>query len=150
MGNQEVRKFPNWVPNQEPGTKPESSGLNFLGQPRSYWLYREVTVYYRNLLGFAQNFLFFTKKFFILISYHYLVNINVTRFAALGSHPLNCMLLLLLLYLSCLYSCQRLSQIQLIIQDKIFKIFIQKRQLTQMLKNNFLGFRFRKGGHRNF
>ena len=27
---------------QEPGTEPGSSGLNFLGQPRSNWLYREV------------------------------------------------------------------------------------------------------------
>ena len=30
---------------QEPGTEPGSSGLNFLGQPRSNWLYQEVTVF---------------------------------------------------------------------------------------------------------
>ena len=48
---------------QEPGTEPRSSGLNFLGQPRSNWFYREVTVFYRNLLVFDGNLLVFTKKF---------------------------------------------------------------------------------------
>ena len=48
---------------QEPGTEPRSSGLNFLGQPRSNWLYREVTVFYSNFQVFEGNSLVFTMKF---------------------------------------------------------------------------------------
>ena len=37
---------------QEPGTEPRSSGLNFLGQPRSNWFYREVTVFLQEYTGY--------------------------------------------------------------------------------------------------
>ena len=37
---------------QEPGTEPGSSGLNFLGQPRSNWFYWEVTVFLQEFTGF--------------------------------------------------------------------------------------------------
>ena len=41
--NQEVENSPNQVPYQDPGTEPGSSGLNFLGGPRSNWFNRDVT-----------------------------------------------------------------------------------------------------------
>ena len=48
---------------QEPGTEPGSSGLNFLGQPRSNWLYREVTVFLQEYTVFYVKLLAFTEKF---------------------------------------------------------------------------------------
>ena len=48
-------KFQNRVPNQVPGTEPGSSGLNFLGEPRSYWLYQEVTGFSQELTGFCHE-----------------------------------------------------------------------------------------------
>ena len=50
-------------------------------QPRSNWLYREVTDFFTNLLDFAGNLMGFTKKFFILISNNYFVNINTSGYS---------------------------------------------------------------------
>ena len=59
------------------------------------WVNQEVIGYtgkslffYGNLLGFAGNLLVFTKKFFILISYYYVVNINNTNLMNWGSKPM--------------------------------------------------------------
>ena len=47
---------------QEPGTEPRSSGLNFLGQPRSNWFYREVTVFLQEFTGFWREFTGFYQE----------------------------------------------------------------------------------------
>ena len=56
------QKIQNRVPNQKLGTKPGISGLNFLGQPRSNWLYREDTLFLQKLTDFFGNLLVFTKQ----------------------------------------------------------------------------------------
>ena len=47
---------------QEPGTEPRSSGLNFLGQPRSNWFYWEVTVFLQEFTGFWREFTGFYQE----------------------------------------------------------------------------------------
>ena len=43
------------MPYREPGTEPGSSGLNFLGGPRSNWFNRDVMAFYKKLLNFYQD-----------------------------------------------------------------------------------------------
>ena len=47
---------------QEPGTEPRSSGLNFLGQPRSNWLFQEVIDFLQEVTGFWQEFTGFYQE----------------------------------------------------------------------------------------
>ena len=50
--NQEVENSSKPVPYREPGTEPGSSGLNFLGGPRSNWFNRDVTGFLQEITVF--------------------------------------------------------------------------------------------------